>query len=66
VIYQYAILTYFQVLVLKENKTKQKSATFESSAGKESLPLLLPYTKELKNVKNRLLCSKHGGDNILC
>ncbi|KAG1895866.1 uncharacterized protein F5891DRAFT_1193680 [Suillus fuscotomentosus] len=41
------------------------SATFESSAGEESLPSLLPYTKELKNVKNKLLCSEHG-DNTFC
>ncbi|KAG1901201.1 uncharacterized protein F5891DRAFT_979738 [Suillus fuscotomentosus] len=53
------------VLALKENRTKRKSATFESSAGEESLPSLLPYTKELKNVKNKLLCSEHG-DNTFC
>ncbi|KAG0697889.1 hypothetical protein DFH29DRAFT_1003315 [Suillus ampliporus] len=53
-------------LVLKENQMKRKSGTSKSSAGKESLPLLLPYTKELKNVKSNLLCPEHGGDYTFC
>ncbi|KAG1765066.1 hypothetical protein EV702DRAFT_1204718 [Suillus placidus] len=49
----------------KTNLELEKT-TFEPSAGKESLPPLLPYMKELKNVKSKLLCSEHGGDDTFC
>ncbi|KAG1861052.1 hypothetical protein C8R48DRAFT_673621 [Suillus tomentosus] len=51
--------------VLKE-KLRQRKAGISSSASEQRLPSRFLYTKEFDNVRNKLRCSDHPGDNTFC
>ncbi|KAG2055070.1 hypothetical protein BDR06DRAFT_1046798 [Suillus hirtellus] len=51
--------------VLKE-KLRQRKVGISSSASKQRLPSRFLYTKEFDNVRNKLHCLDHPGDNTFC
>ncbi|KAG1868168.1 hypothetical protein C8R48DRAFT_771865 [Suillus tomentosus] len=51
--------------VLKEKLTQRK-AGISSSVSEQSLPSRLLYAKEFDDVKRKLRCSDHPGDNTFC